>query len=119
MRACSILILLLAACTAPPTPPEPLSPATSGGTLYILDTYEDFFDDNSKLHDPTQGPLRILGEQGLQIVLRSAQRGRNARLRGSVWAELATGKCTDFKVTRPLKYLEPLIEELLRSHGKK
>lgn len=104
-----LLLILLAGCAVTPDP-TPTEPATSGGTLYVIDTTLDLFDDLSVSPDPIPGPTRIqcVGEQAMRILLRQADRGKGARHLGRAWADLESGRPAEFKVDWPLEYLEPV-----------
>lgn len=110
MRRAALLILL-AGCAATPAPPA-TEPATSGGTLYVIDAGLDFFDDLSFSPDPAPGPIltQWVGEQALRILLRQADRRRDARLLGSAWVDLGSARPAEFRVTWPLDYLMPVKE---------
>lgn len=105
------LLILLAGCSVPSNPPA-TEPATSGGTLYVIDTTLDCFDEldfNSTLALPA-APTRVqwIGEQAFRILLRMADRKRGARLLGSAGSELENGRPARFQVAWPLDYLAPV-----------
>jgi hypothetical protein len=107
MRTMLLPALLLAGC-ATPAPSAPPTLPSVGGTLIVLDAHSDFFDDGGKLHDPTQSPIRFMGEQALQIVLRVAARSREIRWLGHASTDLEDGKASAFRVEWPLEYMEPV-----------
>jgi hypothetical protein len=107
MRTIFLPALLLVGC-ATAEPPVPPTLPSAGGTLIVLDVHSDFFDDGGKLYDPTQGPIRFLGEQAAQIVLRAAARSREIRWLGHASTDLENGKASAFRVEWPLEYLAPV-----------
>lgn len=121
MRA--LLCLLLTGCVAAPAAPEPapVEPLSSGVTLYVIDTWDDFLEDGMDLTNAFLPPSRAgwMGEQALRIALRGASRGRKAILARRQYAGLREGDPVEFFPDREIHYME-LREDggyQVRQHG--
>lgn len=97
------LPILLGCGSAPATPErDPVEPLSSGVTLYVLETFDDFLDDGMDITNSFDPPSRArwLGEQALRVALRA-----KATLARRQHAPLREGRTVEFFPDTPVHYL--------------
>jgi hypothetical protein len=118
MRTLILALPVLLACGTAPAGPErpPIEPLSSGVTLYVLDTWQDFLEDGMDLSSPIEPSSTIhwMGEQALQIALRAASRLRGTMMIRRQHEVLRECEPLEFLPDRPLYYFEPGDEGRLR-----
>jgi hypothetical protein len=81
----------------------------SGGTLYVVECYEDWLDDGHDITNRFQdgGRTRWMGEQALRIALRSIDGGQKARIVHSRQFDLREGQLSQVFLPEPIHYFQP------------
>src|SRR5437773_12088757 len=109
MRATLLVLLVLVGCEfAPPTRERSsLEPHSTGGTMYVIETWDDFLDevDTVAPFGPTAG-VRWLGEQSLRLVLRAVSSGKQSRLLSVRHFDLNQWEEVELPPDRPVHFLE-------------
>jgi hypothetical protein len=109
--ASSFLCLLAIGCSSTPAVPTSpkIEPHSSGATLYVVDTWEDWLDDGMDMTNSFEdrGRTCYMGEQALRMVLQLVARGVKARLAFLKHFDLREDVASHVFVPEVVHYLAP------------